>query len=164
MKILLDSVNEWNLKTVMEIERSSFSLSEAASISAMKQRQHQIPETFLGAFVNFKLVGFIVGPAISRRYLTDDLFSSVTKNFSANQAPYQAVLSLAVAPAYRKKGIASQLLQAIIAQAQDAGRQGVTLTCLPTLITFYQKNGFQDEGIAESKHADETWHNLFLQL
>lgn len=101
MKILLDSVNEWNLKTVMEIERSSFSLSEAASISAMKQRQHQIPETFLGAFVNFKLVGFIVGPAISRRYLTDDLFSSVTKNFSANQAPYQAVLSLAVAPAYR---------------------------------------------------------------
>ncbi|KRM05221.1 N-acetyltransferase GCN5 [Liquorilactobacillus ghanensis DSM 18630] len=164
MKILIDSVNEWNLKTVMQIEQSSFSTQEAAAPTAMKERQQQLGDTFLGAFAANRLVGFIVGPAISNRYLNDDLFQHVVPNPTATVAPFQAVLSLAVASPYRGQKIGSQLLSALAERATIAGRQGITLTCLPSLISFYQKNGFHDEGIAASQHAGEVWHNLFLPL
>lgn len=149
---------------IMQIEKKGFSSQEAASIQAMAERINLIPDTFLGAYLNEKLVGYVVGPAISERYLNDDLFAHVIANPGTMVAPYQSVLSLAVDPVFRGQGIGSQLLKALAQQAKMQQRKGITLTCRPKLVSFYQKNHFVDEGLSTSQHAAKQWHNMFLLL
>nr|WP_282564738.1 GNAT family N-acetyltransferase [Liquorilactobacillus sicerae] len=153
-----------DLAAIMRIENKDFSAAEAASPQAMAERIKIIPETFLGAYLGEKLLGYLVGPAIRQRYLSDDLYQRVTVNLPTAQAPYQAVLSLAVAPIFQNQGIGSQLLKTLAQQAKRQRRRGLTLTCLTKLVVFYQKNDFIDEGISSSKHAGEQWHNMFLTL
>lgn len=162
--VVFNSVKLIDLPTIMQIERKGFSSQEAASIQAMAERISLIPDTFLGAYLSGKLVGYIVGPAISQRYLSDDLFNHVIKNPAAALAPYQSVLSLAVDPAFRGQKIGSQLLKVLAQQAKIQQRQGIILTCLPQLVPFYQRNHYVDEGLSASQHAGEQWHNMFLPL
>ncbi|NVY96098.1 GNAT family N-acetyltransferase [Lactobacillus sp. DCY120] len=148
---------------IMELENSGFSPAEAASPASMRQRIQKIPDTFIVAYNSVaKPVGYIVGPTSQERYLTDDLFQIVTSN--QPQDPFQTVLSLVVAPSYRQQGLGSQLLQQLAQQAQQQGRQLITLTCLQELIAFYQKNGYQVAGQSQSQHAGETWYNLVREL
>ncbi|WP_328285084.1 GNAT family N-acetyltransferase [Liquorilactobacillus vini] len=139
-KIEIHSVKMVDLAAIMKIENSGFSAAEAASTQAMAERIKIIPETFLGAYSGEKLLGYLVGPAIQQRYLSDKLYERVTVNLPAAQAPYQAILSLAVAPAFQNRGIGSLLLRTLAQQAKVQRRRGLTLTCLTKLVSFYQKN------------------------
>ena len=37
---------------------------------------------------------------------------------------------------------------------------GLTLTCHEQLIPYYERNGFIDEGEADSAHGGTTWFNM----
>ncbi|MGG2027120.1 hypothetical protein AB1282_15585 [Gottfriedia sp. S16(2024)] len=37
---------------------------------------------------------------------------------------------------------------------------GITLTCKQELVLYYEKYGFVNHGISESKHGGEIWFNL----
>ncbi|MCD2256350.1 GNAT family N-acetyltransferase [Agrilactobacillus fermenti] len=152
-----------DLPQIMTIEQSGFTPAEAATAIAMKQRLLTIPDTFVVA-VNEKdqPLGYVVGPVIAARYLTDTLFSAIQPN--PKIGGYIGVLSLAVAPDYQRQGIGSQLLTALAKLGQQQQRRGVTLTCLQRLIPFYEQNGYRNEGISMSQHAGETWYNLVLDL
>ncbi|WP_430611821.1 GNAT family N-acetyltransferase [Enterococcus sp. DIV0876] len=145
----------------MAIEFAGFSPKEAASFEAMRERIAKIPDSFLLAITTEDIIaGYAVGPIIPVRYITDDLFERTISNPTIGG--YQSILSLAVAPAYRSAGVASQLLAALKQLAQQHQRQGITLTCREELISFYEKNGYQMEGVSTSAHAGETWYNMVL--
>lgn len=152
-----------DLNSIMEIELAGFSKEEAASRLAMAERIQKINDSFILA-VDFQetILGYVVGPVIPKRYLSDELFETTVAN--PQFGGYQSVLSLAVTPHARTLGIGSALLTELQAQAKKQQRDAITLTCLEALIPFYQKNGYLVEGLSDSQHANETWYNLVLDL
>ena len=56
------------------------------------------------------------------------------------------------------------LLSEFEKQAQDKQRLTVTLTCKEELIPFYEKNGYVNQGVAESQHAGVQWFNMSKNL
>lgn len=146
------------LTEIMSIENTGFTPDEAATELAMKARIEQIPDTFLVALENDRVLGYVVGPASNQRYIDDSLFDQVQPNRAGDD--YQTILSLAVAPEHQHQQVASQLLTALEKVALSQGRKAVTLTCLERLIPFYEAHGYVNEGQAKSTHAGEIWYNL----
>lgn len=163
MELHFESAQMDELQQIMLIEQAGFSKDEAATQAAMWDRIKFYPETFIVAKNDTKdLVGYVVGPAFNQRYLTDDLYAQSHPNNLED--PYQTVLSLAVDPNFQHQGIASQLLAEFANVAKAQGRSAVTLTCLENLVPFYEANGYKNEGVSASSHADETWYNMVLPL
>lgn len=95
---------------------------------------------------------------ISERYLTDDLFYKVTPN--ASQGGYIAVTSLSISKDFKGQGVGTSLIAAFKDLAIAQKCQGISLTCHYYLITYYEMNGFIDEGESKSNHSDSIWYNM----
>lgn len=147
-----------DLNRLMEIEQAGFTPAEAASKAAMLQRINVIPDSFLVARDEKQVLGFVNGPVITQRYLSDNLFATVNPN--PQKGGFQSILGLAVAPQFQQQHIASELLTQLAKIALDRQRVGMTLTCLARLVRFYEHNGYVDEGISSSTHGGEVWHNM----
>lgn len=78
--MIIRNVRLEDLEAIVAIEHENFSDQIAASREDMKQRILTIPDTFLVAELAGKICGYIEGPVIGQRYLTDDLFHHVVKN------------------------------------------------------------------------------------
>lgn len=154
----ITNVKPADLDQLMKIEQAGFTPDEAATKTAMRQRIEMIPDTFLVARDNERVLGFVNGPVISQRYLTDDLFATVVSN--PKTGGFQSILGLAVSPQFQHHQIASKLLTALPQSAQKQQRKGITLTCLARLVPFYDQNGYVAEGISDSNHGGEVWHNM----
>lgn len=147
------------LDAIMKIEQAGFNPEEAATREAMKERIEIISDTFIVAHDDSgKVVGYIVGPASPKRYISDDLFDRVAPNRSTDA--YLTILSLAVSPDSQGQGIGGALLDLFGKVAQQQNRGAVTLTCLKKLVPFYEQHAYVNEGVANSKHAGETWYNM----
>ena len=149
----IENAKVTDLSALMRIERAGFTPAEAADEASMAQRIEVINDTFLVARGDHdEVLGFIVGPVVSQRYLTDDLFEQVEIDGIQIHAEGSC------------GGLGSKLLKQLIENAKSAQRVGVTLTCLSRLVPFYELNGFTDEGLSDSTHGGETWHNMVLDL
>ncbi|WIL39807.1 GNAT family N-acetyltransferase [Kurthia sp. YJT4] len=155
-------VEEKDLPMLVEIEQQGFTPEEAATKEAFIQRIQQIPDTFLVAESAGEIVGYVNGPVISKRYITDDLFTETMHN--PHEGGYASILGLAVSKKARKQGIAAKLLKVFEEQAKKHKRQGVTLTCKEELIPFYEHLGYTNEGIAESVHGGVVWYNMVKEF
>ena len=137
---------------VVRIEQDNFSLEEAATPEAILERLETICDTFLIAEIDGKVAGYIEGPVIDKRYLTDDLFHKVTPN--ASEGGFIAVTSLSVSKEFKGQGVGTALIAALKDLAIAQKRQGISL------IAYYEMNGFTDEGESESNHGGSSWYNL----
>ena len=117
-----------DLNTILQIENKGFS-SEAASKEALINRL----------------------TVINQAFITDDLFDETTKN--PPHGGYIAILGLVVGESYRNQGLAGKLLDHLEHLAIEHERQGITLTCKASLISFYEQYGYINYGVSESKHG-----------
>ncbi|CAM3218874.1 GNAT family N-acetyltransferase [Lactiplantibacillus plajomi] len=147
-----------DLPQIMAIEKAGFSSAEAGTEAAYRERIAKLGETFLVARDRAVVLGFIVGPATGARYIADEMFTTTPTNLE--RGGHQLVFTLAVSPLARHQRVGSQLLAALEADARAKGRLSMSLTCLERLVPFYERNGFVNQGVAESQHAGETWYNL----
>lgn len=143
---------------VVRIEQDNFSPEEAATPEAILERLETICDTFLIAEIDGKVAGYIEGPVIDKRYLTDDLFHKVTPN--ASEGGFIAVTSLSISKEFKGQGVGTALIAALKDLAIAQKRQGISLTCHDYLIAYYEMNGFTDEGESESNHGGGSWYNL----
>jgi ribosomal protein S18 acetylase RimI-like enzyme len=162
--VTLRTAQPADLDAIMAIENAGFTPDEAATKASMQDRIAQYPDTFIVAVDHDQIIGYIVGPAYQERYLSDDLFGAAQPNLAADKAPYQTILSLAVAPQAQRRGLGGLLLAALQEIAEAQGRQAITLTCLQRLVPFYAANGYINEGVSASTHAGEQWFNMVLPL
>lgn len=109
--MLIRQVRKDDLAEVVRIEQENFSEAEAASPEAMQERIAHIPDTFLIAELDGRLAGYIEGPVIKQRYLTDDLFQQVLPN--PKKSGFIAVTSLSVDHEFKKQGIGTMLVGAL---------------------------------------------------
>ena len=156
IRIRQADLSDW--EEILAIEQLNFPAVEAAGAEVLKERIEQIPDTFLLAELHGQLAGYIVGPAIQARYLTDDLFSRVGAN--SPEGGFIAVQSLSVHPDFQRQGVGTLLLAALKETAVQQHRQGITLLCPDELVAYYEMNGFIHEGITDSSHASAIWSNM----
>lgn len=164
-KIIYDFAQPADINDIMNIETSAFTPEEAASRTSMIERLTWIPDTFIVARDQDnegQAIGMIVGPTSASRYLTDDLFTHSAKNKPTDKI--QTVVSLAVLSDYRGFGIAGELIKQLAAIDRKNQRELISLTCLSTLIPFYEHYGFKNEGVSASQWAGETWYNMTFKL
>lgn len=149
-------MDDWD--DVVRIEQENFSPEEAATPEAMEERLRTINDTFLIAEIDGQIAGYIEGPVVSKRYLTDDLFHKVAPN--APEGGFIAVTSLSISGDFKGQGVGTALIAALKDLAIAQKRQGINLTCHDYLIAYYEMNGFVDEGESDSTHGGATWYNM----
>ena len=147
-----------DLEVAYHIEITNFSPAEAASYDAIKSRIAKIPDTFLVAEIDGQVAGYIEGPVIPARHLTDDLFQTVVEN--PETGGYIAVTSLSVADDFQGQAVGTKLIAALKALAHEQKREGITLTCHDYLIPYYEKNGFKNDGQSQSAHGGAIWYDM----
>ena len=151
-------VTSADLEVAYSIEIANFSENEAASYEAIKARIAKIPDTFLVAEIDGQVAGYIEGPVIHARHLTDDLFQTVTENPTIGG--YIAVTSLSVADTFKGQAVGTKLIAVLKDLACEQKREGITLTCHDYLIPYYEKNGFINDGQSKSAHGGATWYDM----
>lgn len=162
MSILIRMAEDRDLEQVSSIENECFPKAEAASYQSLKERLAAFKTSFLVAEEDGVVIGFINGCITQKRKLIDELYESTHLHDEA--APNQMVFGLAVQPEEQKRGIASQLMKAYIAQAARYHKALITLTCKKRLIPFYEHFGYRCEGKSASVHGGVCWYDMTLFL
>lgn len=149
-----------DLDSIANIEKICFPKAEAATRESLEDRLKTFPESFLVAKLDGNIVGFINGSVISEKVIHDEYYSDAS--FHDPKGDYQSIFGVDVLPEYRSRGIAVELIKALIEVARKAGRKGLTLCCKEEKIHYYEKLGFAHIGKSESDHGHAIWYNMIL--
>ena len=106
------------------------------------------------------LVAFVDGMVTNAADLTDAMYSDASLH--DENGAWQMIFGVNTLPAYRRRGLAGQLLNAAIADAKQQGRKGLVLTCKDKLVHYYAKFGFSNEGVSGSTHGGVVWYQMRL--
>ncbi|KRL05345.1 GNAT family N-acetyltransferase [Liquorilactobacillus oeni] len=154
----ITTVTPKDIDQIIAIEQAGFSAAEAGTRIQYLDRIAHFAGTFLVARENSAAIGFVCGPAVQESELSDWMYERAVDNlpFGGNQM----ILTIAVAPQWRRKHIGSHLLAALEETARTKGRKSIVLTCLQSRIRFYEHNGYCNTGISSSQHAAEIWYTM----
>lgn len=150
-----------DLPTVTAIEAACFPAAEAATEQDFFKRLEVYPNHFwLLENDNGEVVSFVNGMVTDEATLRDEMYEIASLH--NEQGAWQMIFGVNTLPAYRKQGLAGQVLERVIADARAQGRKGCVLTCKDKLIHYYAKFGFQNEGVSESVHGGVVWYEMRL--
>ena len=144
MKTAVDirSLTLADLNAIEEIERSSYPTPWSRSMFAGELAK---PASLsLGAFEDDRLAGYL----ITSRYV--DAWH---------------VMNIAVSPAFRRRGIATALLQRLFELAEDGSRRGFTLEVRVSneaAIKLYERLGFSGRGKRRGYYTDNREDALIM--
>jgi len=160
--IILRKVQPEDLEQILAIEKEGFISEEAATSDVFIERLNTIPDTFIVAEKEGRIIGYINGPVIQQQYITDDLFKQLTIN--PEKGGVQSILGVVTSKQFRKQGVARMLIQKLTEIAEENERKAVTLTCREELVPFYENLGFKNHGMSDSQHAGVLWFNMYRNL
>ncbi len=149
-----------DIQRIFEIESEGFSEAEAASLQSLTDRFDVFPECFVVMEKQGEVVGFVNGCVFDKPELPDALFANAQMH--QPEGKYQTIFGLAVAEEYQGLGYASQLLEYFNELSKSRNHSGVVLTCKKHLVEFYEKLGFQNQGLCDSKHGGTSWYKMLL--
>ena len=146
MDIRFATIND--IDAITELERQCFPPEEAAEKDSFEKRLTVFPNHFWLLEDSGKLASMINGMTTDIPILRDEMFEDVSfHNGTGN---------------YQKMGCASKLMERVIADVKEQGRKGIVLTCKESLIPFYERFGFVNEGKSMSKHGGAVWYDMRL--
>ncbi|WP_237209981.1 GNAT family N-acetyltransferase [Rothia nasimurium] len=161
-RVEIRQAQQEDLPILAAIEAECFPAAEAASESDLRARFEVFGKHFWVLEADGEVVAFIDGLVTDSPVIFDDLYESPQAH--TRHGAYQTVFGINTRPAYRGRGYASALIEKLIDQAREQGRTGVILTCKKELIGFYEKLGFELDGVSESTHGGAIWHDMTLHL
>jgi ribosomal protein S18 acetylase RimI-like enzyme len=149
-----------DLQAITAVEAICFPEEEAASESDFKNRLTVYPNYFWLLEENGKLIGFVNGMVTDESILSDDMYENA--NLHNENGQWQMIFGVNTIPEYRRQGCAERLLNKVIDDAKKQERKGLVLTCKEELLHYYQKFGFENEGISQSTHGGAVWYDMRL--
>lgn len=150
-----------DLAAVTAVEAACFPEAEAAKEQDFFERLKVYPNHFwLLEDEGGKLISFVNGLVTDEPSLQDEMYSDAS--FHNEQGAWQMIFGVNTLPEYRRKGLAGQVLQRVIADAREQGRKGCVLTCKEALLHYYAAFGFVNEGVSESVHGGVVWYEMRL--
>ena len=151
-----------DLEAIYNIEKQCFPFCEAASREQLEERLKYCPDYFWVMETEDGMIGFINGMVTDIPDLDDTMYENA--GLHNKNGAWQMVFGLDILPEYQHNGYASTLMQHFIKFAKQTGKNGIVLTCKKELLKFYQKFGFQNEGISQSVHGGAVWYQMRLPL
>ena len=152
--------NENDIEAMIQIEQIGFPPAEAAKEEDIRERFRVFPENFIVAEKDGKVIGFVNGCTTNQPELPDELYHDVSLH--KPDGTYQTVFGLNVLPEYRREGIAALLVNELIRLSKERGRKGIVLTCKDHLVHYYEKFGFEHQGVSASVHGGSKWNDMLL--
>lgn len=151
-----------DLEEITAVEAECFPKAEAAKREDFEKRLAVYPDYFWLLELDGKIVSFINGMVTDEKYLRDEMYENASLH--NEHGAWQMIFGVNTIPAYRRKGYAANVMQRVIKDAKNQGRKGIVLTCKDTLLPYYAKFGFVNEGISESTHGGVVWYNMRLSF
>ena len=150
-----------DLKMITAVEQECFPAAEAATEEDFRDRLERYGDHFWLLFIDNRLVSFADGFVTDERDLTDSMYEDASMHYE--NGAWQMIFGVNTLPAYRKQGLAGTLINRIIADSEQNGREGIVLTCKKELIHYYSSFGFINEGVTlKSVHGGVTWYQMRL--
>lgn len=151
-----------DLDDIVRVESLCFPQAEAAEKAVIEERIRLFPESFLVAEKDGIVVGFINGAVTNSRVIEDKMFED--GSLHDENGAYQSIFGLDVHPDYQKRGIARELMDALILDSRKRGRRGLILTCKDRLLPYYESFGYRNLGVSRSVHGGAVWYDMILDL
>ena len=150
-----------DLPSVTAVEAACFPAAEAATEADFAKRLAVYPNHFwLMEDDNGSLVSFVNGLVTDEPHLRDEMYADA--GFHDENGAWQMIFGVNTLPAYRRQGLAEQVLRRVIDDAKAQGRKGCVLTCKEKLLHYYGKLGFVNEGVSQSTHGGVVWYEMRL--
>ena len=149
-----------DLEFLTAIEAACFPPAEAATRESFAKRLAVYPNHFWLLEEDGQVVSFVNGMVTDEPLLRDEMFEDAALH--NEDGAWQMIFGVNTLPAYRKRGLAGQVLERVIADARAQGRKGCVLTCKDRLIHYYEKFGYRNEGVSQSVHGGVVWYDMRL--
>ena len=149
-----------DLAAVTALEAVCFPAAEAATEESFRSRLAHYASHFWLLEDGDTLVSFVNGLVTNERDLTDEMYENAAMH--DENGAWQMIFGVNTLPKYRRQGYAEKLLRYAINDARAQDREGLVLTCKDKLVHYYEKFGFQNEGVSESVHGGATWYQMRL--
>ena len=150
-----------DLAAITAVEATCFPAAEAATEEEFSRRLAVYPNHFWVLEADDgTIVSFVDGLVTDEPKLRDEMYSDASLH--NEQGAWQMVFGVNTIPAYRKRGLAEQVIRQMISDAKAQGRKGCVLTCKDKLVHYYEKFGFQNEGVSQSVHGGVVWYDMRL--
>lgn len=157
------NANWQDLDKLAQIEAACFPAAEAATKETLAQRLQIYSKHFWILELNDgTIIGFIDGFVTNQAAIIDEMFEQ--PHLHDGSAAYQAVFGLNVLPDYHGNHYGIALMNRLIADACAAGRKGCILTCKENMISYYEKFGYQNQGVSQSEHGGAVWYDMLLEF
>lgn len=152
-----------DLDDIASVESECFPVLEAATKEEFEQRIKYYGNHFWLMFDEGKIIAFVDGFVTDEADLTDEMYENASMH-NENGA-WQMIFGVNTRPEYRRCGYAKELIKKAILDAREQNRKGLVLTCKESLVPYYSKFGFVDEGITDkSTHGNVLWHQMRLDF
>lgn len=152
-----------DLDDIASVESECFPVLEAATKEEFEQRIKYYGNHFWLMFDDDKLIAFVDGFVTDEADLTDDMYENASMH--DENGAWQMIFGVNTLPEYRRCGYAKELIKKAILDARKQNRKGLVLTCKESLVPYYSKFGFVDEGITDkSTHGNVLWHQMRLDF
>ena len=152
-----------DLDDIASVESVCFPVLEAATKEEFEQRIKYFGNHFWLMFDEGKLIAFVDGFVTDEANLTDEMYENASMH-NENGA-WQMIFGVNTLPEYRRCGYAKELIKKAILDARKQNRKGLVLTCKESLVPYYSRFGFVDEGITDkSTHGNVLWHQMRLDF
>lgn len=149
-----------DITAIAEVEAECFPPAEAATEEEFIERIRYYGNHFWLMYDGDKLISFVDGFVTDDADLTDEMYEKA--ELHEEGGAWQMIFGVSTLSAYRRNGYAEKLIRYVINDARAQDRTGIVLTCKEPLIHYYEKFGFQKEGISESVHGGATWYQMRL--
>ena len=152
-----------DLKEIARVEAACFPAAEAATEEEFEKRLTFYKDHFWLMFEEEKLIAFVDGMVTNQEDLTDEMYEKAEMH--DEKGDWQMIFGVNTLPEYCRCGCAKELIKKAILDARKQNRKGLVLTCKESLVPYYSKFGFIDEGITDkSTHGNVLWHQMRLDF
>lgn len=155
-------VNDQEIHMAYDIETAVYTKEAAATLEAFQMRKRVFGSYFLVAEteIDHQIIGITNGVKLHNQHLADESIKQGVEY--AEEGQYFCLLTIAVHPAYQRRGVATELLKQVIHIAKKDGLKGMVLMCEEHLISFYEKHGFHYVAPSTSEHGGIQWHEMSI--
>ncbi|KIJ47910.1 hypothetical protein M422DRAFT_248496 [Sphaerobolus stellatus SS14] len=164
--LFFDYVTADEVGLAHEIEQKAFPPEEVGSLEAFKKRQAVAPKLFLGAFTAPRtLIGYANATLANSSTLTHESMSEHDANGTS-----VCIHSLAVIASFRRRGVATALMEEYIRQLREDPQVGgavverILLICHENLMKLYEGVGFVLKGRSSVVHGPDPWFEMGIDL
>ena len=147
---------------VTALEAACFPPAEAAPYESFAARLNTFPDRFWLLFVDGELVSMVNGSLSNEPDLRDEMFHDVTLHHP--DGSWQMIFGVATHPEHQRNGYAGMLLETVVRDCRDEGREGLVLTCKEARLHYYAKFGFVNEGLSSSEHGGAEWYQMRVRF